>query len=74
MSLARVGAMMGKGDAMKNEICIDVEARLTVSKDTAEKCLRLLEMYVNDNKDVLIIGHRDESGAEHFELSKRPET
>ena len=34
---------------MKNEVTVDVNARLVVSDETAERCLRILEMWQNDN-------------------------
>lgn len=39
---------------MKNKLNIDVNARVTVSDDMAERCLRLLEMWQEDNPDKCI--------------------
>ena len=43
-----------------DKITIDVDARISISKETAERCLALIEMYLNDNEDVCISG-----GARH---------
>lgn len=40
---------------MAKELTIDVNARLTVSDEMASRCLRLLEMWQNDNPDKMII-------------------
>lgn len=37
------------------ELTVEVKAKLTVSDETAERCLRLLEMWWNDNPDADII-------------------
>ena len=52
------------------EITVDVKAKLSVDRKTAETCLRLLEIYVNEN-NVDIIGHRKEDGTQEFEFDKR---
>ena len=49
------------------EITVDVKAKLSVDRKTAETCLRLLEIYVNEN-NVEIIGHRKEDGTNKFEF------
>lgn len=38
------------------ELNIDVTASLTVSEQTAERCLRILEMYLQDNPEKYIVG------------------
>ena len=37
------------------ELTVEVKAKLTVSDETAKRCLRLLEMFLNDNPDAEII-------------------
>lgn len=37
------------------ELTIDVYAKVTVLDEMAERCLRLLEMWQNDNPDKVII-------------------
>ena len=54
------------------EITVDVKAKLSVDRKTAETCLRLLEIYVNEN-NVDIIGHRKEDGTQEFEFDNRTE-
>ena len=38
------------------DLTVTVNANLTVSDETAERCLRLLEMWQNDNPDKRIEG------------------
>ncbi len=37
------------------ELTVEVKAKLTVSDETAKRCLRLLEIWWNDNQDADII-------------------
>jgi len=37
------------------ELTVDVQAKLTVSDETAKRCLKLLEMWWDDNPDADII-------------------
>ena len=34
----------------KQVLTVEVECRLTVSRDTAETCLKMVEMFINANK------------------------
>lgn len=38
-----------------DELTVDVKAKLTVSDETAKRCLKLLEMWLDDNPDADII-------------------
>jgi hypothetical protein len=38
------------------ELNVDVTTRLTVSEQTAERCMRILEMYLQDNPEKCIAG------------------
>lgn len=40
------------------DLTIEVTAKLTVSDETARRCLKLLEMWQNDNPDKFIQGER----------------
>lgn len=40
---------------MNQELSVNVSAKLSVSDETAERCLRLLEMWQEDNPDKNII-------------------
>lgn len=40
---------------MKNELSIDVSVNITVDEKTALKCLRIVEMYLEENKGKKII-------------------
>ena len=43
---------------MAQGLSIEVKANLTVSDETAERCLKLLEMWQEDNPDLLIVGEK----------------
>lgn len=60
--------------AFPKEITIDVEANMTVSFKTAERCLRLLEMWQEDNPDLFIVGTKDVSGKTFFEIKRYDKT
>lgn len=62
-----------KGLNMKaQEITVDVNARLSIPQETVERCLLLIEMYLNDNQDVRISGGvRDADGkVEPFKIER----
>lgn len=42
----------------KNEITVNVSAKIDVSDETAARCLKLLEMWSDDNPDKTIEGER----------------
>lgn len=42
--------------AKTDKITVDVEAKITVSDATCECCLKLIEMWLNDNPDKRIYG------------------
>lgn len=41
--------------AKTDELTVDVVAKLTVSDETAKRCMALLEMYMDDNPDSYIV-------------------
>ena len=49
--------------AKKTDLTIDVDARLSVSDETAERCLRLLEMWQDDNPGKRILQERRRDGS-----------
>ena len=57
---------MGKA----NELTIDVKANLNIPRETAETCLKLVEIFCNDN-GVLIRGHRNRGGYITFEYEEQ---
>ena len=57
-----------------SELTVDVTARLNVSYETAERCLRLLEMWQEDNPDLCIVGTKDVSGKTFFEIKRYDKT
>ena len=54
---------------MKAEnLSIEVQARVVVTNEMAERCLRLLEMWQDDNANAKIIGERQPDGRTRFHL------
>lgn len=61
---------------MKSELTVDVYPKLTVTDEQAERCLRLLEMWQEDNPDKFIQGDTKdtESGRKTvFQILRRTE-
>lgn len=50
------------------ELSIEVQARVVVTDEMAERCLRLLEMWQDDNANAKIIGERQPDGRTRFHL------
>lgn len=48
------------------DLTIEVTAKLTVDRETAEGCLRMLEWYANDHNELMLMGDRDSEGKIHF--------
>ena len=48
------------------DLTIEVTAKMTVDRETAERCLRMLEWYANDNNELMLMGNRDNEGKIHF--------
>ena len=48
-----------------NELTVEVKAKMTVDKRTAEGCLHLVEMFVNDT-GAQIIADKDANGEMRF--------
>ena len=49
-----------------SEITIDVNAKLEVSKSTAEACLKLVEIYINNNSNIEVQVTKNKDGTESF--------
>lgn len=49
-----------------DEITINVKANLEVDKQTAEACLKLVQIYVNAHPEIQILGHRLPNGETEF--------
>lgn len=56
-----------------DEITVEVSANLHVDRRTADACLKLLEIYMNDNSDLRIEVTRLEDGTEHYYFIRRAE-
>lgn len=45
-----------------DELSVTISAKLTITDETADRCLRLLEMWLADNNNYTIIGETDKNG------------
>lgn len=54
-----------------NDVRISVTANITVTDEMAERCLRLLEIWQDDNADKFIICERSINGKTKFRITKR---
>lgn len=45
-----------------DNLSVTVSAKLTITDETADRCLRLLEMWLADNSNYAIIGETDKQG------------
>lgn len=45
------------------ELAVNVNCDLTVSKETAEACLKLVELFVNSQNNLDVYGHRNDDGS-----------
>ena len=63
--------MRGKGGSMDNST-LNIKARLIVEQETVEKCLKILEIWLNDNLDKTIIGHRIQDGPITLSIEDAP--
>lgn len=52
------------------DLTIDVKANLNVDRRTAETCLRLVELFCNATRTI-VIGHRGEDGYTTFEFERK---
>lgn len=52
------------------ELTIEVKANMTVDGETAERCLKILEWYCNDN-NVFPVAYRDPDGIAHLKFERR---
>lgn len=46
---------------MQNKLTVEVETKLIVSDESAERCLKILEMWQEDNPDKFIEGREVET-------------
>ena len=53
-----------------SDITVDVNARLIINDEMANRCLRLLEMWQEDNPDAVIICDSD-NGKMRFSIQRR---
>lgn len=55
----------------KGEITVEVEARITISMETAERCLRILEMWQDDHPQWFIEGTKGKDGKTRYRIAPR---
>jgi len=46
----------------QQELTVNVSCDLTVSKQTAESCLKLVELFVNSHENLDVCGNRNDDG------------
>ena len=64
--------LKGREKNMKaEEITVEVNAKLDVSRSTAEGCLKLVEIYMNEHRDKCVFVTRNDDGTETYEIRKR---
>lgn len=54
-----------------DNITVNVNAKLAVDRSTADGCLKLLEIYMNDNRDLRIAVTRLDDGTEEYTIVGR---
>ena len=47
----------------QQELTVNVSCDLTVTKETAETCLKLVELYVNSHKNLNVFRKRNDDGS-----------
>lgn len=47
-------------------LMVDIDCKLSVSRDTAECCLKLVEMFVNANKQFGVVSFDKDDGSKVF--------
>ena len=55
-----------------DELTIEVKAGINIDRKTAETCLKLVELYVNNTGNV-IVAHREENGTLTFSFIEEAE-
>lgn len=55
------------------KLSVDIQCNLTVSEETAVACLKLVELYVNANRDVRILSITHEDGTKSFYFAENEE-
>lgn len=60
---------------MRPELTVNVNCDLTVTKETAETCLKLVELFVNSHNGLDVCGNRNDDGSVsfYFKESRREE-
>lgn len=51
-------------------LSVDIEAKLSVSDETAAACVTLLNMYLKENAPQLIVAENRETGVAQIEIRK----
>lgn len=55
----------------RTDLTIDVEARITVSNEMADRCLALLEMWQKDHRDQRLMATNNADGSIHLYRDKK---
>ena len=55
-----------------HDMMIPVDLKLTVDTTTAEACLKIVELYMNQHPELEIIAHTCDKGRVAYEFEARP--
>jgi hypothetical protein len=64
MQYKKMSQQKGRCGVMTDSITVEVKAKLDVPRNTAEACLKLVEMYINNNPGIDIVSKKNEDGTE----------
>lgn len=59
--------------AMVDSLTVNVKAKLDVDRNTAEGCLKLVEIFLNNHNDLVVQGTKNEDGTESYTFKRRQE-
>lgn len=58
--------------ATAKEITVHVEVKPDITQESAERCLKIVEWYMNEHNDLQIIADREPDGYERYSIRKKP--
>ena len=58
--------------ATATEITVKVEVKPDITEESALRCLKIVEWYMNEHNDLQIIGETDSCGYERYTIRKKP--
>ena len=58
--------------ATATEITVRVEVKPDITEESALRCLKIVEWYMNEHNDLQIIADREPDGYERYTIRKKP--